>query len=330
MAPANNPPHRRRDGGGPDTGPPPVPARIRATMAASASDLPILAHLDGPPLPKVHDVRRLVDAVRRLVFPGFFEDESLPSPGVDGWIEHLLCEVRENARLLLLRALEYAASVGLPAPRDRDTARSLPDQADRLIDRFLKELPSLRATLALDVQAAYDGDPASVHTDETIICYPGVSAVFSYRLAHVLHTMGVPLVPRIITEQAHSDTGIDIHPGATIGKSFFIDHGAGVVIGETASVGDHVKLYQGVTLGARSFEKDAHGRLVRGTKRHPTIGDRVTVYAGAVILGGDTVVGDDCVVSGGVFLTSSIPPRHIIRQKQPELVLRTNREAPGD
>ena len=308
-------------------GPPPVPAAVRSAIVESIGSRPILSLLDGPPLPKGHDVRRFVGAVRRLVFPGFFGDESLPRPGVDGGLEGLLGEIHEIAEIILLRALEYAASTGLVTPQDPTAGVTMPDQARRIVDRFLKELPSLRAALALDVAAAYTGDPAAVHTDETVICYPGVSAVFSYRLAHTLHTMGVPLVPRIITEQAHADTGIDIHPGARIGSSFFIDHGAGVVIGETTVVGADVKLYQGVTLGARSFEKDAHGRIVRGTKRHPTIGNRVTIYAGAVILGGDTVVGDDCVISGGVFLTHSVPPKHVVRQKQPELVLRTNREA---
>jgi len=304
-----------------------VPAAVRSAIAQSVRAHPVLSRLEGPPLPKGHDVRRLVEAVRRLVFPGFFEESVALTPGAAGWLETLLGEVHEIAETVLAQALEYARSVGLDAPMDPAAGPTAHEQARRLVDRFLKELPSLRAALALDVEAAYDGDPASVHTDETIICYPGVSAVFSYRLAHVLHTMGVPLVPRIITELAHADTGIDIHPGARIGSSFFIDHGAGVVIGETAIVGARAKLYQGVTLGARSFEKGPDGRLVRGTKRHPTLGDRVTVYAGAVILGGDTVVGDDCVISGGVFLTHSVPPRHIVRQKQPELVLRTNRDA---
>lgn len=311
-------------------GPPPVPGRIRAALADSIKAHPVLAHLDAPALPKGREIRRFVENVRCLVFPGFFEDDTLASPGVGGWLEQLLRDIHAGACEIITRAFRYAAHVGLPTPLDRAVGPEAKSQAERVVDRFLKELPSLRAAIALDVKAAFDGDPAATNTDETIACYPGVSAVFSYRLAHILHKLGVPLVPRIITEQAHADTGIDIHPGAQIGKSFFIDHGAGVVIGETTVVGDHVKLYQGVTLGARSFEKDASGRIVRGGKRHPTIGDRVTIYAGAVILGGDTIVGDDCVISGGVFLTFSVPPRHIVRQKQAELVLRTNREAAPD
>lgn len=311
------------------SGPPPVSGRLRASLADSIGRHPTLARLDAPVLPKGRRVRRFVELARCLVFPGFFEDETLASPGFDGWLEHLLGELHAIASEVIHDALRYAGHVGLKRPADPAAATDEQAQTQRLVDRFLKELPSLRAAMELDVRAAYEGDPASVHQDETIACYPGVGAVFSYRLAHILYTLDIPLIPRIITEQAHADTGIDIHPGARIGASFFIDHGAGVVIGETTVVGDHVKLYQGVTLGAKSFEKDARGKLVRGTKRHPTIGDRVIIYAGACILGGDTTVGDDCVVSGGVFLTYSIPPGHIIRQKQPELVLRSNREVIG-
>src|SRR5215475_1655975 len=157
--------------------------------------------------------------------------------------------------------------------------------------QFLEQLPELRKLLALDVQAAYDGDPAVRTLDEVIFCYPGLEAVTIYRLAHVLHGLGVPFIPRMMTEWAHSRTGIDIHPGATIGEHFFIDHGTGVVIGETCEIGQHVKLYQGVTLGALSFATDSDGNLVRGTKRHPTLEDGVVVYANATILGGVTVVG---------------------------------------
>ncbi|MCB0900452.1 MAG: serine acetyltransferase, partial [Actinobacteria bacterium] len=178
--------------------------------------------------------------------------------------------------------------------------------------------------IALDVQAAFDGDPAAIHTDEVVFCYPGLEAILSHRIAHALTRLHVPLLPRLIQELAHNATGIDIHPGATIGESFFIDHGTGVVIGETTVIGDHCRIYQGVTLGAKSFQRDETGRLVRGVKRHPTIGNRVTIYAGAVILGGDTVIGDDCVINGSVFLTRSVPPGHIVRQKSPELVMRSN------
>ena len=155
-----------------------------------------------------------------------------------------------------------------------------------------------------------------------ILCYPGLDAILTHRLAHVLYCLGVPVLPRVMSEQAHSRTGIDIHPGAVIGESVFIDHGSATVIGETSVIGKQVKIYQGVTLGARSFPKDERGRAIKGIKRHPTIGDRVTIYAGAVILGGDTVIGDDCVIGGGVMVTSCVGPGHVVQLTRPEPVLK--------
>jgi serine O-acetyltransferase len=174
--------------------------------------------------------------------------------------------------------------------------------------RFLESLPDIRRILASDVQAGYDGDPAATGPDEIIFCYPGLEAVTVHRLAHQLYVQGVPLVPRIMAEWAHSQTGIDIHPGARIGPSFFIDHGTGVVIGETTDIASHVKIYQGVTLGALSFDKDASGNLVRGTKRHPTIEEGVVIYANATVLGGTTVVGARSVIGASVSLNKSVPP----------------------
>ena len=172
------------------------------------------------------------------------------------------------------------------------------------------------------MQAAYDGDPACKSLDEVIFCYPGLEAITVYRLAHLLHKLEVPLIPRIMTEWAHSRTGIDIHPGATIGKYFFIDHGTGVVIGETTEIGDWVKLYQGVTLGALSFATDAEGNLVRGTKRHPTIEDRVVIYANATVLGGKTVIGHDAVIGSSVWVTSSVSPHATVTLEKPRLNVR--------
>jgi serine O-acetyltransferase len=185
---------------------------------------------------------------------------------------------------------------------------------------FLRALPALRALLAEGVQAAYDGDPAAKSSGEVIFSYPATVAITTYRLAHQLLELGVPLLPRILSEQAHAVTGIDIHPGAAIGRRFFIDHGTGVVIGETTEIGDDCKLYQGVTLGALSFPKDACGQLIRGQKRHPTLEDRVTVYAGATILGGDTVIGHDSVIGGNVWLTESVPPHSKVVIENPRLV----------
>ena len=171
----------------------------------------------------------------------------------------------------------------------------------------------------MDVKAAYDGDPACKSLDEVIFCYPGLEAVSVYRLAHLLHKLEVPLIPRMMTEWAHTRTGIDIHPGATIGRYFFIDHGTGVVIGETTEIGDWVKLYQGVTLGARSFATDVDGNLVRGIKRHPTIEDHVVIYANATILGGGTVIGHDSIIGSNVWLTRSVVPGSIVAMESPKL-----------
>ena len=187
---------------------------------------------------------------------------------------------------------------------------------------FLQQLPQLREMLALDVRAAYDGDPACKSLDEVIFCYPGLEAVTVYRLAHALHELEVPLIPRMMSEWAHSKTGIDIHPGAKIGKHFFIDHGTGVVIGETCEIGDRVKLYQGVTLGALSFPTDDQGKLVRGTKRHPTIGDRVVIYANATVLGGETVIGHDSVIGSSVWITGPIEPNTTVTLENPKLRLK--------
>jgi serine O-acetyltransferase len=192
---------------------------------------------------------------------------------------------------------------------------------------FLERIPEIRAVLADDVQAAYDGDPACKNLDEVIFCYPGLEAVTVYRLAHELHALGVPFIPRMMTERAHTQTGIDIHPGATIGRHFFIDHGTGVVIGETCEIGDRVKLYQGVTLGALSFDTDETGNLVRGKKRHPTVEDRVVIYANATVLGGDTVIGHDSVIGSSVWLTRRVAPHTTVVLEKPRLKMRAERGA---
>lgn len=196
------------------------------------------------------------------------------------------------------------------------------DKADELINA----LPGILEILKTDIQAGYEGDPAAKSTDEVIITYPAFYAISIYRLAHKLYEMGVPMIPRVMTEQAHKETGIDIHPGATIGRYFFIDHGTGVVIGETTTIGDHVKIYQHVTLGAKSFALSEDGTPVKGIKRHPDIGNNVIIYAGATILGGDTRIGDDCVVGGNVWLTHSLNPGETITTKPCGQELSTDRK----
>lgn len=180
------------------------------------------------------------------------------------------------------------------------------EKAEQITEEFMFALPGIAEELRNDIRAAYDGDPAASSENEIILAYPAFDAISAYRPAHILYKLGLPLLPRILTESAHKKTGIDIHPGATIGHSFFIDHGTGVVIGETCVIGDNVKLYQGVTLGAKSFEKDENGNPVKGIKRHPNIGNNVVIYAGATILGGDTFIGDNCVIGGNVWLTHSV------------------------
>ena len=182
-----------------------------------------------------------------------------------------------------------------------------PVRHDAILRDFFDALPDVYDTLATDIRAAYEGDPAAKSEEEILLAYPAFEAISIYRLAHILYTLEVPLIPRMMTEYAHKNTGVDIHPGATIGHSFFIDHATGVVVGETCRIGNHVKLYQGVTLGAKSFELDDQGNPVKGVKRHPDIGNHVVIYAGATILGGSTVIGDHCVIGGNVWLTHSVP-----------------------
>jgi serine O-acetyltransferase len=277
-------------------------------------------------------VREMVDSCRRLMFPGFFDVDAPWDGELDAYVTRLVARVGQLLEPELTSVTRYQRRPEhIPDAGVRRAFAGLDDAefAQAVVRRFVSALPEIRRLLALDVQAAYDGDPAAEHTDEVILCYPGLEAIFCHRLAHELYRMGVPILPRVMAEDAHSRTGIDIHPGATIGERFFIDHGSGTVIGETSVIGRDVKIYQGVTLGARSFPKDEFGRAIRGIKRHPTIGDRVAIYAGAVILGGDTVIGEDCVIAGGVFVTGSVPAGHVVQQPRAELVLRPKGQAGG-
>ena len=289
-------------------------------LAASIRGDQRLAAPAGTDIPDRQAIIGLLHRLVALIYPGFFP----PHPPADDLRAHVETQVHAVRDML---AEQITIARRFAAVR-RGEQVGIDREASRLTDRFLRELPRVRSLLTLDVQAAFDGDPAATSTDEAILCSPGVHAMTVHRLAHELYRLGVPLVPRMMHEHAHQATGIDIHPGARIGRSFFIDHGTGVVIGETAIVGDHCKLYHGVTLGARSFPKDETGRLRRGEKRHPTLEDHVTVYAGASILGGDTVIGAGSTISGGVFLTHSVPPGHVVRGPRIELTLRSNPDMP--
>ncbi len=255
----------------------------------------------------------LINKLKRLLFPGYFRD---PSYRVYA-MQHSLAVLMEDVAYHLGQQIAIALRLGETV--DAARARALDEQAQELTVQFLERLPEVRALLQTDLEAAFDGDPAATSLDEIIIAYPGLQAITINRLAHVLFELGVPLIPRIMTEHAHSRTGIDIHPGATIGRYFFIDHGTGIVIGETTVIGDYVKIYQGVTLGALSTRG---GQSLRGKRRHPTIEDRVTIYSGASVLGGDTVIGHDAVIGGNAFITGSIAPGTRVSVKSQELEMR--------
>ncbi len=241
---------------------------------------------------------------------------------------HLQDGLREIALALYdqtRRAFEYACRHTACLRCDDCGAR-----ARQAVCALLDGLPEIRDRLQQDIQAAYEGDPAAMSVMEIVMSYPGLYAITIQRIAHALYRQGVPLIPRVMGEHAHSKTGIDIHPGATIGPGFFIDHGTGVVIGETCTIGRRVKLYQGVTLGALSFAKDESGALIKGTKRHPDVEDNVVIYAGATILGGDTVIGHDSVIGGNVWLIHSVPPGSKVYNQTPKPVIRPGYPVPDD
>jgi serine O-acetyltransferase len=264
-------------------------------------------HLDGVNLPSREAVGEIVRDLLKIVFPGYYDRNALRSDHAHFFVSQLITSVSERLRTEIQKSLEYAPS---------HDVSNLPSETKKITEEFLQGLPEVRRLLATDVEAAYAGDPAALSPDEIILAYPGLEAIAVQRLAHVLFKARVALIPRIMTEWAHSRTGIDIHPGATIGSHFFIDHGTGVVIGETTLIGQYVKIYHGVTLGARSTS--AVGEL-RGKKRHPTLEEHVTIYPGAAILGGDTVIGAGSTVAANVFITHSIPPQSLVMYEETEL-----------
>jgi len=259
-------------------------------------------HVDGNNLPSKHAVAGIAVDLLCLLFPGFFDERPVHSSEAGPVASALLHSVLARLENEVRKSLKYAAA---RQPGDTDP----PKAANALTRRFLGNLPRVREMLLTDTDAAFNGDPAAFSRDEVIVAYPYIEAIAVQRLAHELYLENIPLIPRIMTEWAHSATGIDLHPGARIGTHFFIDHGTGTVVGETAVIGNQVKLYQGVGLVARSL---AAGQALRGQKRHPTLEDRVTVYAGATILGGDTVVGEGSTIGASVFLGRSVPPNSLV------------------
>jgi serine O-acetyltransferase len=281
---------------------PPTPAELAEHLMESYACAGGINHVDGKNLPSKHAIADITADLLRLLFPGFFDETPIHSSEIDAVTTALLESVLERLENEIGKSLEYAPPAGFEH-------LDLPDTARTLTLKFLGNLPRIRELLRTDTEAAYNGDPAAFSREEVIVAYPCIEAIAVQRLAHELYLDHIPLIPRIMTEWAHTRTGMDLHPGARIGTHFFVDHCTGTVVGETAIIGNHVKMYQGVGLVARSL---AAGQALRGQKRHPTLEDRVTVYAGATIIGGDTIVGAGSTIGASVFLTTSVPPNSLV------------------
>ncbi len=292
-----------------------------AEILESYAEFPMIQNIDSENRINRTVVMEVLENLRRIVFPGYFETRNLKGESVSYHVGELMESIQYNLTKQVARALKHRIE---DVPESHEEALR---EAGGIVLRFLEKIPSVRALLVTDVKAGYDGDPAAFNTDEIILSYPGLYAIFVNRIAHELFLLGVPLIPRMMTEHAHGKTGIDIHPGATIGKYFFIDHGTGVVVGETTVIGDNVKIYQGVTLGALSTRG---GQSLRNTKRHPTLEDNVTVYSGASILGGETVIGQGAVIGSNAFVTSSVPSNTRVSIKNPELQFKDRKGKAGE
>ena len=262
-------------------------------------------------LPSRGAIIGIIKDLRRVVFPGYFGDENISSTMPGYFLGNMLTHIYEELKVQIEIAFLYD-------DKGTSSREEITEKAREICERFISRLPYIQKMLLMDVQAGFDGDPAAKSKEDIIFSYPGLFAIYVYRIAHELYVQNVPFIPRIMTEYAHGKTGIDINSGATIGRYFFIDHGTGIVIGETTEIGDYVKLYQGVTLGALSTRK---GQQLAGTKRHPTIGDHVTIYANSTILGGETVIGCDSIIGGNSFITESVPAHTRVSIKSPELTL---------
>ncbi len=276
-----------------------------------------LSNTDGVNLPSKLVVGSICADLLQILFPGFHDLEPISKESLPAMTQQRLTRLMERFEEQILRSLTLEDSAC--------TAK----KAARVSGEFFGALPDLRRTLKTDVVAAYEGDPAAVGLSEIVLSYPCVVAIAIQRMAHLLYLARVPLIPRIMTEWAHAETGVDIHPGATIGESFFIDHGTGVVIGETCEIGNRVKLYHGVTLGARSFAKDEQGHIVKGGKRHPKVEDDVTIYPNSTILGGETVIGANSTIGANVFLMASVPPDSLVTYEEKQLRIVSKRPRPN-
>ncbi len=274
-------------------------------------------HLGHSPLPSYREVVDILSDLREILFPGYGRRQNLHMGNVGYHVGDLIDSLHDRLTQQVARALRHDC-------RAIDLETDFDAEAQLVAIRLLEMIPELRKVLGDDVQAAYDGDPAAKSLDEIVFCYPGLSAIAVFRIAHELYRLEVPLIPRMMSEYAHGKTGIDIHPGASIGRRFFIDHGTGVVIGETSQIGEGVKVYQGVTLGALSFPRDENGAILRNVKRHPTIEDEVVIYANATILGGHTVIGHHSVIGSSAWITRSIEPNTTVTIENPRLKYRSD------
>ena len=284
-----------------------IEQRIEGVVDSILSDYAQGRDIDKIDLRQHPDKEVITDVIQkllRIVYPGYFRERSFRMYNAKHHLSMLMEDVMYNLNRQIKLVLQ------------NEGVETAEERAQEVCLAFFEQIPTVRALVQTDVQAAYDGDPAATSKDEVIFCYPGLFAITVYRLAHVLYTLDIPMIPRIMTEYAHGITGIDLHPGATIGDYFFIDHGTGIVIGETTVIGSHVKIYQGVTLGGLTTRG---GQSLRGKKRHPTIEDNVTIYAGASVLGGETVIGRDSVIGSNAFITKSVPPCTTVSMKMQEL-----------
>jgi serine O-acetyltransferase len=276
-------------------------------ILATYQDVGGINNIDGSNLPSKRAVAQISEDFLQILFPGFHDEDPIPSDQVTQITSARISSIAERLRVEAFKSLRLQEPE-CPCKR-----------AEQIVFHLIRELPAVRKILQTDVEAAYEGDPASTSYDEIIVSYPFIEAIAIQRVAHILYKQHLPLIPRMMTEWAHSGTGIDIHPGAEIGSSFFIDHGTGVVIGETTRIGSHVKLYHGVTLGARSFQKDKQGRIKKGGKRHPNVEDWVTIYPNATILGGETTIGARSTIGGNVFLMESIPADSLVTNEKAQI-----------
>ena len=291
-----------------------------------AATKPKITELVQTPIPSCTSITDIIATVKQILFPGFCDSKAYPTASLQLYlelnVEALINQLSKQIAIAFALNQKFSSEQNDVVFDQNIETEQFTGRGKELANQFVLKLPNIREKLSTDIHAAYEGDPACKNVGEVILCYPGLQAILVHRVAHELYNLDIPFLPRMMAEWVHGETGIDIHPGAKIGNHFFIDHGTGVVIGQTCIIGEHVKIYQGVTLGALSFPTDGSGALVRDTKRHPTIEDHVVIYANATVLGGRTIVGHNSVIGSSVWLTRSVDPFTTIIMDKPKLHLR--------